>query len=220
MMRRVPKTRTDEIVNHLTQRIATKRLAPGMALDEISLAQDFSVSRTPIREALRQLAASGLVELRPHRAPIVANADETRLSDMFDVMAELEALCATRACHNMTADERRALEAHHYGMGDMVRKADMAAYRQANMTFHAMIYDGAHNSYLRELALGTRERLAPHRGLQLEAPARLATSYAEHGEIVTAVLQGDAAKAALAARLHLDLTRRTLREMHKDDQSA
>jgi DNA-binding GntR family transcriptional regulator len=219
-MGREPKTRTDEIVNRLMQSIITKRLAPGMALDEISLAQDFSVSRTPIREALRQLAASGLVELRPHRAPIVANADEARLSDMFDIMAELEALCATRACQHMSVDERHALEAHHRQMGEMVRAADMSAYRQANMRFHAMIYDGAHNSYLRELALGTRERLAPHRGAQLEAPARLATSYAEHGEIVTAILQGDAVKAAFAARQHLDLTRRTLRSMHADEHIA
>lgn len=219
-MGRVPKTRTDEIVNRLTQSIITKRLAPGMALDEISLAQDFSVSRTPVREALRQLAASGLVELRPHRAPIVANADEARLSDMFDIMAELESLCATRACQHMSAEERHVLEIHHHQMGDMVRNADMNAYRNANMVFHAMIYDGAHNGYLRELALGTRERLAPHRGVQLEAPARLATSYAEHGEIVTAILQGDALKAALAARQHLDLTRRTLRAMHHEGHSA
>ena len=219
-MGREPKTRTDEIVNRLTQSIITKRFAPGMALDEISLAQDFSVSRTPIREALRQLAASGLVELRPHRAPIVAIADEVRLSDMFDIMAELEALCASRACQHMSADERHALESHHRMMGDMMRRADMNAYRQANLAFHAMIYDGAHNSYLRELALGTRERLAPHRGVQLEMPERLATSYAEHGEIVTAVLQGDAIKAALAARQHLDLTRRTLRNMHAEEHIA
>ncbi|OYU48533.1 MAG: GntR family transcriptional regulator [Rhizobiales bacterium PAR1] len=219
-MGREPRTRTDEIVNRLTQSIITKRLAPGVALDEISLAQDFSVSRTPIREALRQLAASGLVELRPHRAPIVANADDARLSDMFDIMAELEALCASRACQYMSADERHMLESHHHRMGDMMRQADMNAYRQANLVFHAMIYDGAHNSYLRELALGTRERLAPHRGVQLEMPERLATSYAEHGEIVTAVLQGDAIKAALAARQHLDLTRRTLRIMHTEEQIA
>lgn len=219
-MGRAPKTRTDEIVHRLTQSIITKRLAPGVALDEISLAQDFAVSRTPVREALRQLAASGLVELRPHRAPIVANADEARLSDMFDMMAELEALCASRASQQMSADERHALDFHHHQMGDMVRKGDMNAYRNANMAFHAMIYDGAHNGYLRELALGTRERLAPHRGVQLEAPARLATSYAEHGEIVTAILQGDATKAVLAARRHLDLTRRTLRSMHEKGHIA
>ena len=219
-MRIASRTRTDTIVNRLTQSIITKQLQPGMPLDEFRLAQEFAVSRTPIREALRQLAASGLVELRPHRAAIVADADEARLSDMFEIMAELEGLCASRACLHMTTNERYAFEAHHRQMGEMVRNADMAAYRGANMDFHAMIYEGARNSYLRELALGTRERLAPHRGVQLEAPARLATSYEEHSEIVTAILQGDAEKAASAARQHLDFTRRTLSAMHKNEHIA
>lgn len=189
-----------------------------MPLDEISLAQQFSVSRTPIREALRQLAASGLVELRPHRAAIVAEADEGRLFDMFEIMAELEGLCASRACLHMSAGQRYAFEALHLRMGEMVRNADMTAYRGANLDFHAMIYDSARNSYLRELALATRKRLAPHRGVQLEAPERLAKSYAEHTEIVTAILQGDAARAAAAARQHLDFTRRTLSAMHKRER--
>jgi DNA-binding GntR family transcriptional regulator len=214
-MRRMPKTRADDIVNRLTQYIVTKLLLPGAELDEISLAKDFMVSRTPIREALRQLAASGLVELRPHRAAIVAKADGKRLADMFDIMAELEALCAMRASQNMSLEERHALEAQHQHMGEMVRNGDMNAYRSANMAFHAMIYAGAHNTYLRELALSTRERLAPHRGVQLEAPTRLAKSYAEHAEIMRAILQGDPTKAALAVRQHLDITQRTLNAMQE-----
>ena len=214
-MRRAPKTRTDEIIHHLTQGIVTKQLPPGMELDETTLARDFNVSRTPIREALRQLASSGLVELRPHRAARVKDADGARLADMFDIMAELEAMCAQRASQSMTLPERLALETHHLGMGEMVRAGNMSAYRAANMEFHAMIYAGAHNSYLQELALGTRERLAPHRGVQLEAPARLACSYAEHGEIVTAILQGDGQRAAQAMRQHLSITQRTLNEMHQ-----
>lgn len=208
-------TRTDEIVNLLTQGIIAKTLAPGMELDEFTLARDFGVSRTPIREALRQLASSGLVELRPHRAARVAALDDRRLSEMFDIMAELEALCAQRASQTMDSAERHALEDHHRAMGDMVRSADMGGYRAANMEFHALIYAGAHNSYLHELALSTRERLAPHRGAQLEAPTRLARSYAEHEAIVTAILQGDAAKAAQAMRQHLSVTQMTLKGMQK-----
>lgn len=206
-------TRADEIVNLLAQGIIAKTLAPGMELDEFTLARDFGVSRTPIREALRQLASSGLVELRPHRAARVAVLDDQRLSEMFDIMAELEALCAQRASHNMTTAERHALEDHHRSMGDMVRSAEMGAYRAANMQFHALIYAGAHNGYLRDLALSTRERLAPHRGAQLEAPARLARSYAEHEAIVIAILQADAARAAQAMRQHLSVTQMTLKGM-------
>jgi DNA-binding GntR family transcriptional regulator len=203
-------TRTDTILTRLTQDILGKRLAPGTPLDETRLAERFGASRTPIREALRQLAASGLVELRPHRAPLVAAANDLRLAEMFDVMAELEALCASRATLAMNAAQRAELESLHRSMAPIVRDSDVAAYRAANVVFHTMIYDGARNGYLKQLALSTRERLAPHRGLQLEAPARLAQSYLEHGEIVTAILRGDHEAAALAMRRHLTITRETL----------
>ncbi len=69
-------------------------MAPGTALDETELARRFAVSRTPVREAIRQLAASGLVEARPHRGAVVAHPGDDRLLGMFEAMKELEALCA------------------------------------------------------------------------------------------------------------------------------
>ncbi|MCZ8187437.1 MAG: GntR family transcriptional regulator [Beijerinckiaceae bacterium] len=203
-------TRTDTILTRLTQDILGKRLAPGTPLDETRLAEQFGASRTPIREALRQLAASGLVELRPHRAPLVAPTNDLRLAEMFDVMAELEALCASRATLAMNAAQRAELEMFHRSMAPIVRDSDVSAYRAANVVFHTMIYDGARNGYLKQIALSTRERLAPHRGVQLEAPARLAQSHLEHGEIVTAILRGDHEAAANAMRRHLTITRETL----------
>lgn len=202
-----PQTLTDEIVFALTADIVAHRIAPGDALDEARIGARFGASRTPVREALRQLAASGMVELRPHRAPLVARVDDTKLIEMFDVMAELEALCAARAAAAMTAAERLALDRHHAGMSEDMRRGDVAAYRAGNTTFHGLIYDGAHNDYLRSLTRSTRERLAPYRGAQLEAPERLARSHREHGEIVTAILRGEAEKAASAMRAHLSATR-------------
>ncbi len=207
------QTRTEAIIFRLTQDIVAKRLLPGAPLDEARLGQEFGASRTPIREALRQLAASGLVELRPHRTPLVAKADGARLTEMFEVMAELEALCAARACVAMNAAERARLEAQHLAMAAYVREGDVASYRAANVVFHAMIYDGAQNGYLKELALGTRERIAPHRGVQLEAPERLARSFAEHAEIVTAILRGDQEAAARAMHRHLAQTRDALNSL-------
>ncbi len=207
------QTLTDVIVFALTDDIVAKRLEPGHALDEGRIGQRFGASRTPVREALRQLAASGMVELRPHRTPLVARVDDRRLRDMFDVMAELEALCAARASQMMTPAGRSALERHHAEMGTFMRAGDIAAYRAGNASFHAMIYQGAQNDYLREMALGTRERLAPYRGAQLEAPARLARSHREHDVILTAILRGDAATAASCAREHLSNTRDQLASM-------
>jgi len=200
-------TLADAIVFALTDEIVGKRLEPGAILDETRIGLRFGASRTPVREALRQLAASGLVELRPHRTPLVASIDERRITEMFEVMAELEALCAHRASIAMSPGQRATLERHHLAMGEAMRLGDVNRYRAGNVDFHAMIYEGAANAYLRELALGTRERLASYRGAQLEAPARLARSHAEHEAIVTAILRAEAEKAAELMRAHLTRTR-------------
>lgn len=201
------QTLADSIVFGLTDDIVAKRLEPGTALDEASLGRRFGASRTPVREALRQLAAGGLVELRPHRAPLVARIETRRLAEMFEVMAELEALCAARASVAMTPAQRAALKRQHEEMGAAMRSADVNAYRSGNVVLHSLIYDGAANAYLGELARATRERLAPYRAAQLDAPLRLAKSYAEHEAIVTAILRGESMRAAELMRAHLAATR-------------
>jgi DNA-binding GntR family transcriptional regulator len=206
-------TLTETIVFALTDDIVAKRLQPGEPIDEERLGRRFGASRTPVREALRQLAASGMVELRPHRTPLVARVDAGRLADMFDVMAELEALCAARASVAMRPAHRLELETLHARMGEAMRHGDVATYRGGNAAFHALIYEGACNGYLRELALATRERLAPYRGAQLEAPARLARSHREHEGIMTAILRGDAARASTLMREHLTNTRDQVQSM-------
>jgi DNA-binding GntR family transcriptional regulator len=200
----------DLIAFALTDDIVSHRVAPGASLDEATLARRFGASRTPVREALRELAASGLVELRPHRAPIVATVDEGRVAEMFEVMSDLEALCAARAAAAMTVEQRSQLEAHHRDMGEAVRRGEVTSYRSGNVAFHALIYDGARNSYLREITLATRARLGPYRGAQLEAPQRLSASYAEHEAIVRAIVRGEADRAATLMRRHLAITRETL----------
>ncbi len=209
-------TLADAIVYALTDDIVGHRLAPGVFLDEATLGQRFGASRTPVREALRQLAAGGLVELRAHRAPIVAMIDERRVADMFDVMAELEALCAANACIAMTNAQRDRFERHHRSMGEAMRAGDVSAYRSGNVEFHQMIYDGAANGYLAELAQSTRIRLAPYRAAQLEAPERLARSYAEHQGIVTAIARGERDVVSRLMRQHLLLTRDALSGMRLD----
>ena len=107
------KTRAEELRLQLADEIVRGTLVPGTALDEITLADRFHVSRTPVREAIRLLAASGLVEVRAHRAAVVARPSANRLADMFESMAELEALCAGFAAERMTRAERGTLEDIH-----------------------------------------------------------------------------------------------------------
>jgi DNA-binding GntR family transcriptional regulator len=207
------ETLTDLIVFSLTEDIVANRLAPGHALDEGRIGLRFGASRTPVREAFRQLAAGGLVQLRPHRTPLVAHVDEVRLREMFEVMADLEANCAARASQAMTSAERSKLQAQHAELGAAMRAGHVMQYRAGNMAFHALIYDGAHNAYLAELARSTRERLAPYRGAQLDGPERLAQSYREHEAILTAILRGQSQQAAALMRDHLGNTRAQLVRM-------
>src|SRR5258707_9011850 len=106
-------TRAEELRLQLADEIVRGVLAPGSALDETDIARRFSVSRTPVREALRQLVANGLVEARAHRGAVVARPSIERLTGMFEAMAELEAMCASLAAERMTPAERHRLEAIH-----------------------------------------------------------------------------------------------------------
>lgn len=199
-------TRADLLAQTLADEIVAGRLAPGTPLEEIPLATQHGVSRTPVREALRRLEASGLVETRPRRGAVVARPEPHRLREMFAVMTELEALAAAGCARHMRPAARHGLEALHRRMGAMVREADLAGYRAANVTFHQALYAGAGNGYLAELAADTRRRLAPFRAAQLEAGDRLRRSQEEHGAIVTAILRGDSEGAAAGMREHLALT--------------
>src|SRR4029077_21230970 len=106
-------TRAEELRLQLADAIVGGALAPGAGLDETDIARRFKVSRTPVREALRQLVASGLVDARAHRGAVVARPSIDRLTGMFEAMAELEAICASLAAERMSAMERHRLEAIH-----------------------------------------------------------------------------------------------------------
>lgn len=199
-------TRAGTLAAALAESIAAGRLAPGTALEEERLAAAHGVSRTPVREALRLLAATGLVEQRPRRGAVVSRPDPRRLAEMFEAMAELEAICAGLCARGMGRAARQGLKARHAAMGRMAAAGDLAAYRDANVAFHEALYAGAGNAYLAELAGMTRRRLAPFRAAQLGGRDRLAASHAEHGAIVAAILAGDAAAAGTAVRAHLAAT--------------
>lgn len=197
------KTRAEEVRQRLSDDIAEGKLLPGMPIDETELAGLYGVSRTPVREAIRDLAAMGLVETRPHRSAVVSRPSLERLRDMFGVMAELEAMCAASAARRMTPAERDNLAAIHRQMAGVVRDNDLERYRTINEHFHAGIYAGSHNVYLVELTTQTRKRLSPFRRAQFLLPGRLARSYVEHEEILTSILQADATGAAAAMRKHI-----------------
>ncbi|WP_232846680.1 GntR family transcriptional regulator [Devosia beringensis] len=213
MHQRLTRTSAEDIRQKLADRIICGELAPGTALDETSLASHFAVSRTPVREALRLLAASGLIEQKPHIQAVVAKPDDAKLAGMFEVMGYLEALCAGLSAVAMSAAERDVLERQHVDMSAMVRAGDATAYAQANDLFHSAIYDGAHNPYLAEVTRSTRQRLQPFRRAQFAVLQRLRQSHQEHTSVVAAILQGDRQGAENAMRAHISIVEDAYRSL-------
>jgi DNA-binding GntR family transcriptional regulator len=200
-------TRAEELRLQLADEIVRGQLAPGAPLDETDIARRFNVSRTPVREALRQLAASGLVDARAHRGAVVARPTLERLNGMFEAMAELEALCAGLAAERMTATERARLEAIHEELRVLSHAGNPERFHEVNERFHNAIYAGSQNGYIAEMTLATRVRVQPFRRAQFRNLGRLAKSHAEHDRVVIAIMRGDRNGAASAMRAHIELVR-------------
>ncbi len=195
--------RSEQLGEEIEERIVTGRYPPGFRLDEQDLAAEFGVSRTPIREALIYLASSGLVETRPRRGAIVAEVSATRLCEMFEVMAELEAMCGRLAARRITPEEQVALLEAHRACESARDDNDPDAYYRLNEVFHQRIYQASHNGFLAEQADMLHRRLRPYRRLQLRVRNRMNSSYSEHQGIVDQILAGNSDDAADALRSHV-----------------
>ncbi len=200
-------TRAEELRLQLADEIVRGALAPGAPLDETDIARRFNVSRTPVREALRQLAASGLIETRAHRGAVVARPSIERLTGMFEAMAELEAICAGLAAERMTPVQRNRLEAVHEELRVLSHAGNPERFHEVNERFHNTVYAGSQNTYIAEMTLATRVRVQPFRRAQFRNLGRLAKSHAEHDRVVVAIMRGDKAGASAAMRAHIELVR-------------
>lgn len=195
-------TLADALAERLADDIVDGRLAPGLRLEEPDLAARFQVSRTPVREALRLLTAAGLVERRPNRGVVVASLSGERVAQMFEAMAELEAVCTRLATERMTARERLELDALHRESAALVRSGDRPGYESVNAALHATLHRGSHNDELAGMAEAQRRRVAPFRRARFNRLGQLAESWAEHDRLVRAVLAGDSDTAGRIMRAH------------------
>ena len=197
------ETASSQLRAALETDILTGAIAPDARLDEASLAKRFGVSRTPIREALQALAAAGLITIRPRRGATVNAPDFRRLIEMFDLMAEMEALCARQAARRLTPPDRTAILATLEACRAAAEIGDTDTYYYENERFHQAIYAASQNGFVAEQALALQKRLASYRRLQLRVRNRMMSSFAEHEAIVQAILAGDEELAAQRLRGHV-----------------
>lgn len=199
----VNRTRTEVLCQQIADDILNGIFRPGDRLEELSLAKRYGLSRTPVREALRHLASTGLIELSPRRGASVSLPDEGTLAELFEVLGELEAACARFAAVRMSPAERTHLSAAHKAALDAARSNDVEGYVTCNREFHKLIYIGAHNKSLLAAVQSMRERMAPFSRAQFRLPGRLLQSHAEHDKVISAILVGDQMVAADAMRRHV-----------------
>ena len=198
-----PGTLAEVIRTGLADEITSGQLTPGTVIDEQEVARRFSASRTPVREALRGLASSGLVQIEPRRGARVVDFTAARLGELFELMAEMEAICIRFATFRMKASERVHLQLLHREAVGLVDRGDVASYDEQNRLFHQAIYNASHNSALADHAAALRLRLAPFRRAQFHTKHRLHESHDEHAAILMQVLQGDGDMAARLMRAHM-----------------
>lgn len=205
--------RVMEIVHALEQDILSGALKPGDRLDERGLSERFNVSRTPVREALGQLSATGLITSAPRRAAVVASVTFSDLVEMFEVMAEMESLCARLCARRMARPELVALEGTLDGCRMAMADQDPDLYYLRNVDFHEAIYKGSRNKYLERHTLQLRYRLAPYRRLQLHRQGRMTASDAEHQAIIDAIRVGDEDAAGAEMRRHVTVQGANLNDL-------
>ncbi|WP_375464229.1 GntR family transcriptional regulator [uncultured Methylobacterium sp.] len=196
-------TRADRLAAELSREILEGHTAPGARLDEHALAHRFGVSRTPVREALKRLAGLDLIELRPHRGAVVVDMPASRVCELFEALAETEAVCAGLAALKMSSLEREVLADLHAAYCALIPAGEPTRVATANRAFHETIYAGAHNGFLADHVVALRKRLAPFTAAQFRLTGRPPDSAREHGAIVSAVLAREGQTAADAARRHV-----------------
>lgn len=187
----------------IEQDIVTGYYAQGDRLDEATLAIRYGVSRTPVREAIIQLDALGLVEIAPHKGAFVTRRSISDLVEMFEVAGELEAMCVRLASRRilpeqlakLTEAQEACVRAEAEGLPD--------DYYYANELFHRLIYEASGNAFLAAQASALQRMLKPYRRLQLRTPGRVTRSLTEHATILDGIRNHDAVAAQQAMRAHV-----------------
>lgn len=187
----------------LEESIVGGRYAPGDKLDLDAICTEYGCSRTPVREALQYLSNSGLVRIEPKRGTFVSRLTVRELTERFELMAEMEGLCASLAAHRMSAEQDVRLRAGLEACEQHFLTGDTDGYYDANSEFHQAIYAGAGNAFLARQAIWLQSHLEVYRRLQLRMGDRLSRSLDEHRAIVEAINAGDSDTARRLARAHV-----------------
>lgn len=191
-----------EIKAAIEAEIESGTLPPGALLDERTLAERFGVSRTPVREALQQLAAQNLVRIAPRVGVFVSRLSITQLRETLELLGELEAVAAKLAARRMDDEQRALLAVSMAQCAEASNDNDGKRFAEANATFHDLIYSGSHNEYLAQQINGIRRLMQRYRPKIFLTPAQRQKALQDHQKLADAILHGDEVAAHDAMLQH------------------
>ena len=194
----------EELTERLRTMIVEGVLEADMKVPERELCEKLGVSRTPMREALKVLAADGLLTLQPNRGARVRAITLDELEEVFPLMGALEALAGELACKRITDEQLKAVRKTHHAMVACFEAGDMPGYFQHNQQIHEAILDAAGNQTLKETYQSLAVRVRRARYLANMSQQRWRTAVDEHEIILTALENRDGNKLSAILKLHLE----------------
>ena len=195
-----PRALYEEVAELLRQRIFKRELEPGSWIDELKIAEDYGISRTPLREALKVLAAEGLVTMKPRRGAYVAEMSRDDVAQVYHLLGLLEADATGQVAARARDDQVAALRALHDRLERNAGQRD--AFFAVNEQFHMALLDAAGNRWLAQIVADLRKVMKLNRHHSLFKQGRLADSLAEHRAVMAAIESRDAELATRLMREH------------------
>jgi len=195
----------DKLISDIRKEVSSGILKPGDQLEVTALAERFGVSRTPIREAIRTLVESGVLETRPRKGSFVRVLSAKQLLDLFQVAAELEGMACRLAALSLTKENVEAIERGLAKCTQAAEAQNNAEYAMANLDFHTAIHNASGNDWLIEQLRQLQINLNSYRTMPYEIRGRLNKSTDEHKIICDAILSGDGEHACNLMRDHMML---------------
>jgi DNA-binding GntR family transcriptional regulator len=227
------RTLREQVADHLREEILANRLSPGTELGEVMLAQSLGISRGPLREALGQLAAEGLVTIVPRRGAVVKRLTRQEFLDAYQVREALESLAIKLAVPRLTDPERAELRRMCAEMELEAAAGNTERFFEINHDFHALLVRSSGNHKLDEIHAQLVAQMGRLLQKSVELRGGVEQSAAEHRGILAAVDAGDAGQAARLLEEHIEVPQRVLRstavalfedderdDLRSDDQSS
>ena len=217
----VGRLTADTIFETLHERIVDGDITPGTRIREAAVAEEFGLSRTPVREAIRRLESAGLVEHQPHRGAVVRRLDHQAVTELYLIREVLEGTAAGLAARHASDAEIGALYElldEQEALPGEAPDVDPARAARLNKLFHRTLYRGAHNRYLLDTLDGLAVSMSLLGRTTLGLPGRNAVAVVEHRRILDAIAAHDPVAADAAARAHIHAAHRARLRLLLEDE--